>query len=285
MIEINYHWFYSALSQSLAALFGVVGLFISLRLQTQNNKITESLRDLQLHLASVKTNVTYIFTSEKRTLKIAQETIRELNTVIDRQKDNIIQYEKNIEGNHSVVAFREKKHNSEKEIRRDKRKRETISDQLRDINLKKEREKLIKDYAYGTMKLLLGAFCFSLLCLLGSGFLKNNIVVGTICTLITFGVIVEIVIKLLQCYHIGMDTDDTYNTETGVIILKIRKAIIKEGPILLGVLLGYIFIGNKLCYQGFCITVSNIILSLYIFYIIVRLISQAIKTLRKKEEE
>ncbi|MFC1709353.1 hypothetical protein ACFL2J_04780 [Candidatus Omnitrophota bacterium] len=58
-LEIDYRWFYAALSQSLAALIGIGGMFTVYRLQVQYNRIKESYDNLLRYLAlSTKTKIT-----------------------------------------------------------------------------------------------------------------------------------------------------------------------------------------------------------------------------------
>jgi hypothetical protein len=68
--------------------------------------------------------------------------------------------------------------------------------------------------------------------------------------------------------------------------MKIKKIITREGLILLGVIIAYLFIGNRLCRVGpgggRCIAVSDVVLCLYIAYLLIRFILWAIRTLWKR---
>ncbi len=64
--------------------------------------------------------------------------------------------------------------------------------------------------------------------------------------------------------------------------LKTKKIIAREGLLLLGVVLAYIFVGNILCYKRYCFEVANAIVFLYALFILFRFIYWAIKTLRGK---
>lgn len=50
IFKINYHWFFSALSQSLAALIGLVGVFTIYRLQIQKEEINNLIQQLRYFL-------------------------------------------------------------------------------------------------------------------------------------------------------------------------------------------------------------------------------------------
>lgn len=75
--SVNYHWFYSALSQSLAALIGIIGMFIVYRLQIQENSIYEALRILQRSMSIGEPEYMFHY-NEKETIVEAETRIRNL---------------------------------------------------------------------------------------------------------------------------------------------------------------------------------------------------------------
>ena len=50
--NIDYNWFYSSLSQSLAALIGIVGMVVIYRLEIQERNIREAMENLRIFLKS-----------------------------------------------------------------------------------------------------------------------------------------------------------------------------------------------------------------------------------------
>ena len=91
---IDFHWFYGAVSQSLAALIGVIGMFIVYRLQIQENRIKDAFENLCVALSAMDEKDTQYMTVA-RLLKVGYGHIKSLNAEIlgdnERIKDLLIE--------------------------------------------------------------------------------------------------------------------------------------------------------------------------------------------------
>jgi hypothetical protein len=85
----SYYWFFSALAQSLAALIGLSGVFIVYRLQIQENRISDAIKDLQKGLSDITTRDNFNM--------IRDATMDAVDKEINFREKKILQYKEELE--------------------------------------------------------------------------------------------------------------------------------------------------------------------------------------------
>jgi len=107
-LSVDYNWFFSTLSQSLAALIGIGCMFIIYRLQMQENNINETVRALQRYLSPIHPDKLFYMTREETTA-MADGEINHHTIQIKHFKEEIAQSEEKLkrrEGNESFLNGR-----------------------------------------------------------------------------------------------------------------------------------------------------------------------------------
>lgn len=203
--KIEFQWFYSALSQSLAALIGIVGMFIVYRLQIQQNNINNAVRNLQNSMVVGKPEL-YSHLSRDETIKEGQYRIKQLQGDIEFQEKMIKQLDEQLsKGKISELDYNREKDNCLNIVKN--RKQEIFRFQIR-INKIVEREHWrnnIKYSAFVIILYLIGLFCLSLIGLLYSNHFSKNIFLGNMFTIAIFCLLLGGLLNLVICCAVSLD--------------------------------------------------------------------------------
>jgi len=146
---IDYSWFYGALSQSLAALIGIMGMFTVYRLQIQLNRINDSYDVLRKTIYIISNRNFDYLTNEKLLIQAKKELER---------------------------AIKEKNESNEKEY----------GMRIGEIRYKEEWLNILKIRALMVIIYLCLLFVFSLICLVLSNIFSSNINYGIGSLIVTF---------------------------------------------------------------------------------------------------
>ncbi len=103
-LSIDYNWFFSTISQSLAALIGIGGLFIVYRLQIQENRINDAVRKLQEYMSFNELGETSHLTKEE-TLGKVEIQIENILRDIEFQKRAVKANDVRIENKEGDIVY------------------------------------------------------------------------------------------------------------------------------------------------------------------------------------
>ena len=213
-MEVDFHWFYGALSQSLAALIGIVGMFIVYRLQTQESRIKGSLNNMRLHF-------------KEKTTKGLSEHLLEDEIIDTIQKEISVQEIKKLgyEGELEVYAKKngygrkvpdnnkpkEQLENmrmseiAEKELPAAKDAIKEYDVRLDDTEQKRRQRDQLKVWAFVTIAYLCCLFVMSVILLLFGERFSQDFSLGFIWIKITVFLLIVGMILLVRCCGISLD--------------------------------------------------------------------------------
>ncbi len=198
-LMIDYNWFFSTLSQSLASLIGISGLFIVYRLQIQENRLTEAVRALQRYLS--KHDPEKLFYLEKEeTIELAENKIAERERLIVEQTGILKGFEEKLKNKQGLQS------SLENEIANCKNRIQDDNNTILNLNIREKAITGIESYkniilqsALVTIVYLTVLFFLSMVGLMYSKYLEKNTKLGNDCILSTFILLFIGLILLLIC--------------------------------------------------------------------------------------
>jgi len=204
-IKIDYHWFYSALSQSLAALIGIVGMFIVYRLQIQEDRINYDSNRLrsyfELHVRHLPPHYT-----NSDTLSEAEKEVGIRKKQIETYEDNIKEIEESLKNNRieEQVAKRKIQEYSNN-ISRTEDTLNGLKERIGSAKKSSNQRNVLKKVAFWTILYLCSLFWVSIVCLLFSNVFSKNYVVGIICIVETLIFLAGGLLLLIKCCAVSLD--------------------------------------------------------------------------------
>jgi hypothetical protein len=218
--QMDYNWFYSTLAQSLAAMVGVVGMFIVYRLQIQQDNINAAIANMREYLARITTQGDFAHLTKEELIGKVEHEIKENNAQIDKEKERIeiIKKEANMPQSQKDTII-----NSHLRTIR-KNETEIKGYQIRIDNIKKRDEfrHTIKSLAFPTILALVILFILSVIGLVFSTFFRDNPLWGNIFVVVIFCFLLLGLALLIVCCAVSLDM--------GAPKIK-RKEVIKACPL------------------------------------------------------
>lgn len=215
--QIGYNWFYSSLSQSLAAMIGVVGMFIVYRLQIQQDKTNNALSILRGYLGGDDFK-NYSHLTQEEILNIAENKIKHL-------KDKVEEYEKRLQD------LKKDKNRTQDEIDRGvnpilnsikgyEEKLSEFESKTKSVKDMDDHKHIIKWLAFPTILWLVGLFILSLLGLISSDFFKSNYIWGNVYTTVIFLLLLLGLALIVWCCGVSLDMG-----KPTTFVIKLRKLL------------------------------------------------------------
>lgn len=179
-LEVDYLWFYSSLSQSLAALIGIVGMLIVYRLQIQQGDIREAVRSLQMYLTNYKREA-FFYLTEKETILAVQKDIEVLKKEKEDKQTEIHDLDQMAREGQQDAPVRNtdsQKARAKESLRIIETKLEGWSERFSQYRLSNKKREQIKNIGFRTIVYLLVLFLVSLLSLSFTKYFKDNYAYG-----------------------------------------------------------------------------------------------------------
>ena len=203
--NIDYQWFYAALSQSLAALIGIVGMFIVYRLQIQENNINDAIRTLQRSM-SVGRPELFFHLSEQETIQEVEYRIKAAKERISSIRESMVCDEEVFKAKQlSEIEFKNRKECNSADIKN--REKEIFGFQTRIDNIasKNRWRSKIRKSAILTIVYLVVLFISSIIGLMYSGYFSENSYKGDACTVLIFIFLLAGLYFLIRCFIMSLE--------------------------------------------------------------------------------
>ena len=146
-----YYWFYSTITQSLAALIGIVGVFVIFRIQLLINVIENKTKDLQQLVNTERWTALGVLNPAS----IYEDMSISINKIIQSLTNTISNYENMIQKNIRNSSSQQGSGNLNEELQR---KKQSIKDRINTLNSQKsfiDGQKALKDRITQSAKILI----------------------------------------------------------------------------------------------------------------------------------
>lgn len=206
--RVDYHWFFGALSQSLAALIGIVGMFIVYRLQIQQGNINDSLKNLQMYLSAKERNNPddFLHLTARETFLKVDETIGQYRSLIQGEDRTIAGIERALrEGKADKSTYSRERGNSLARKEGYERLIEGFEERKMRVRLRREYRGVIKRSAFATIFYLCLLFLINLTLLSLCDFFKSSVWWGKITVAVSLVSTVIALGFIVRCCWISLD--------------------------------------------------------------------------------
>ena len=215
--QIEYNWFYSTLSQSLAAMIGVVGMFIVYRLQIQQDNINNALSILKKQAGGYDA-ADYSHLSLDEMINLAKNKIKYIKDCIEKDEKHI--QELSNDNNKTEDEIKRKVNTILSSIQGFKERLSEFEIKIKSVEDMDKHKHRIKWLAFPTILWLVVLFILNILGLAFSSFFSQNQFWGITSVIIILLLLLMGLFLIVWCCGVSLDMRKP--TE---LVIKMRKLL------------------------------------------------------------